>query len=287
LRIPGFRRYAREIDRLLADAAAARELRDRLEAVETALRAANAKRGLGSGEGGAVNDEEWTAHARQYEYYWINAQKKIDLLAAKPFGPIATRVLGDGRTFLGADRLYTLWQAIIGLPSAAEAVLEVGAFKGGSAKLTAEALRWSGRPLRFYVCDTFQGHAVVDPALDGRHRVGKQFSGNDAQRVAKYLKDYDFLEVVEGDIRETAARFEDQRAFGMVHIDVDVHPATQFCLEFFASRMVVGGVIVVDDYGFLTCKGVKVAVDEFVSAHRDRYRSMHLLTGQAVLTRVA
>jgi hypothetical protein len=65
---------------------------------------------------------------------------------------------------------------------------------------------------------------------------------------------------VEGDIRETASRFTDQHAFGMVHIDVDVHPITEFCLEFFAPRVVIGATIVVDDYGFKTCKGVKKAV---------------------------
>lgn len=205
----------------------------------------------------------------------------------RPFGRVATKVLRDGRTYLNADRLYTLWQAVIGMPRSAAAVAEVGAFKGGSAKLVAEAIRASDRVRPFYVCDTFAGHTVVNEALDGRHRVGKQFRTGQASRVVKYLKSYDFVHVVEGDIRETVSGFADQHAFGMVHIDVDVHPITEFCLEFFAQRLVIGGTIVVDDYGFTTCKGVKKAVDDFVAAHSHQFWAMHLLTAQAVLTRLA
>ena len=145
------------------------------------------------------------------------------------------------------------------------------------------------RVLPFFACDTFQGHTIVDESIDGRHRVGKQFKSQNAPvstpRVLKYLKKYSFVQVLEGDIRDTATAFDNQRAFGMVHIDVDVYPITQFCLEFFASRLVVGGTIVLDDYGFTTCKGVKKAVDEFVSERRGQFWAMHLLTGQAVLTR--
>jgi len=286
LRIPGFRRYAIELERLRAAAGESDALRARLAEVERELDALRASRGLAPGNDVAIDDAEWAARAKQFEYYWLNAQKKIDLLALRPFGQIARAVLRDGRTFLNADRLYMLWQAVSGMPPGASAVVEVGAFKGGSAKLIAEAMIAADRRLPFYVCDTFAGHTVVDETLDGRHRVGKQFR-TAPEKVAHYLRGYDFLHIVEGDIRETVSRFSDQQAFGMVHLDVDVHPITAFCLEFFAPRMVVGAVIVVDDYGFVTCKGAKKAVDDFAAAHADRFRALHLLTGQAVLTRTA
>jgi O-methyltransferase len=286
LQIPGFRRYALEIERLRHAAAQRDELRTQLAAVERELNTLRASRGLGPDTEPAPGDAEWLADAKRFEYYWLNANKKIDLLAMKPFGDIARAVMRDGRSFLNADRLYTLWQAVTGMPANAAAIAEVGVFKGGSTKLIAEALRASERSLPCYACDTFSGHTVVDEALDGRHRVNKQFR-TVAAKVVAYLKPYDCVEVVEGDIRETAARFTDQRAFGMVHIDVDVYPITTFCLEFFAPRMVVGAVIVVDDYGFITCRGAKQAVDEFVAANAERFRAMHLLTGQAILTRVS
>jgi O-methyltransferase len=286
LQIPGFRRYALEIERLRRAAGQRDELRDKLAAVERELNTLRASRGLGAGSEPAPEDAEWLADAKRFEYYWLNANKKIDLLEMRPFGDVARAVMRDGRSFLNADRLYTLWQAVTGMPANAAAVAEVGVFKGGSAKLIAEALRASGRPVPFYACDTFSGHTVVDEALDGRHKVNKQFR-TVAAKVVGYLKQYDFLEVIEGDIRDTAARFTDQYAFGMVHVDVDVYPITAFCLEFFAPRMVTGAMIVVDDYGFITCRGAKQAVDEFAAANSSRFRAMHLLTGQAILMRVS
>lgn len=287
LRIPGFRRYARELDRLRAEAGENETLRATLAAAERELRTLRAGRGLATGADMPSDGAEWVARARSCEYYWLNAHKKIDLLAMQPFGRVARDVLRDGRTYLNADRLYTLWQAVTGMPAAAGAVAEVGAFKGGSARLIAEAMQASGRALPFHVCDTFSGHTVVDESLDGRHRVGKQFRSGRAPQVIKYLRRYDFVQVVEGDIQETSSRFAGQHAFGLVHIDVDVHPITDFCLRFFAPRVVPGAAIVVDDYGFTTCRGVRKAVDDFVAAHAREFRAMHLLTGQAVLIRVA
>jgi hypothetical protein len=49
--------------------------------------------------------------------------------------------------------------------------------------------------------------------------------------------------------------------------------------------MVPGGVIVMDDYGTTTCEGVKRAVDEFAAATLG-FRVLHLLTGQAVVTKL-
>jgi hypothetical protein len=42
---------------------------------------------------------------------------------------------------------------------------------------------------------------------------------------------------------------------------------------------------VVDDYGFVTCRGTREAVDDFVRDH-DNYFFFHLLTGQALLVRL-
>jgi predicted O-methyltransferase YrrM len=199
---------------------------------------------------------------------------------------LAAKVIADGRTYLNVDRLYTLWQMVQKMPGAAGAVAEVGVYKGGSARLIAEALRRGGREIPFFACDTFQGHAEVDETVDGRHRVGDQFRHVKFEKVRKYLAPFPFVRVVQGNIRDTAPGFASEHAFGFVHLDVDVYPITRFCLEFFVPRLVAGGVIVVDDYGSRTCQGVSKAVDEFAAAAAN-LASIHLLTGQAVLIRLS
>jgi hypothetical protein len=272
LKLPGLRKYLAEIRQLRADLSAAKDEIQQLRAEEDQ-------------PGNDPTDlDEYLKRAKKYEYYWVNASKKIDVRRLVPFGELARRVVSDGRTYLNVDRLYTLWQLVHALPPSTRAVAEVGACRGGSARFVAETLRLHQREMPFYVCDTFEGHVEVDEAVDGYHRVGVQFAGVKVEKVANYLAGFPFIRLLKGDIRDTAATFDAEHAFGLVHIDVDVFPATRFCLEFFAPRIVAGGAMLVDDYGSKTCRGVQKAVDEFAETN-DGFRLLHLLTGQAVLIR--
>ena len=52
--------------------------------------------------------------------------------------------------------------------------------------------------------------------------------------------------------------------YGFVHIDVDLYGSVKDCCEFFYDRMVPGGVMIFDDYGFERyIDAGKKAVDEF------------------------
>jgi hypothetical protein len=224
--------------------------------------------------------------AAKYDYYWHKAYKKIDVRTLAGFGPLADKAIAAHRTGMRHDRLYTLWQAVSALPDRNHAIVEVGTFRGGSARFIGEALRWHNRSNPFFVCDTFEGHTVVDQALDGPHRVGQQFVGTSVDEVKTYLADLANIVVIAGDFRHTSTALDAHAPFALVHVDVDVYPITSHSLRFFASRLIPHGLIVVDDYGFTTCRGAKQAVDEFVACHPE-FRMFHLLTGQALLVRLA
>ena len=268
-KLPWFRRYAIENERLRAKLTESRRQNEELRASQERM----------------AQDAEFLRQAREYDYYWREAVKRIDIRQLMPFGEVAGRVIRDGRSYLNFDRLYTLWQAVESLPSTAQAVAEIGVYRGGSAWFIADALRRANREMPFYVCDTFQGHPEVDETVDGLHRPGEQFTRVKAEKVAKYLRGFPFVRMQVGDIRETAPTFASESAFGLVHLDVDVYPITRYCIEFFGRRLVPGGVIVMDDYGTTTCEGVKKAVDEFREVNAG-FRVLHLLTGQAVVTKL-
>lgn len=302
LRLPGLRRYAAELARLRARVRSAeeqvaalkesearerhhaRELARAVTQQDTELETARVALRRPSVEDGGSRDALFEKAIR-FDYYWHNADKKLDIRDIDGFGPMAARIRQRNRTFLHFDRLYTLWQAVNAMPAEASAVAEVGTYRGGSARFIAEAMRARGRELPFYVCDTFRGHVAVDDTIDGGHQVAKQFTAVDVERVARYLRIFKNVRLLDGDIRETSAAMAPEHHFGVVHIDVDVYPITRFCLDFFAPRLVTGGTIVVDDYGFTTCAGARKAVDEFVAAN-SRFRVLHLLTAQAVLIAV-
>ena len=100
---------------------------------------------------------------------------------------------------------------------------------------------------------------------------------------AANLKSFPFIRLYQGWI---PSRFSDiaARRFSFVHIDVDIYEPTRDSLEFFYDRMVPGGIIVCDDYGFITCPGAKQAFDEFAVNTPERNVIM-LTTGQGILVK--
>lgn len=76
-----------------------------------------------------------------------------------------------------------------------------------------------------------------------------------------------------------------ERSFCFVHIDVDLYQPTRDSLEFFYPRLVPGGMLVCDDYGYLNCPGAKQACDEL--AQRVRENWIALPTGQALMIKRA
>ena len=219
-----------------------------------------------------------------YNYLWYNAHRKIDLKKLPGFSEIASQVIEDKTTMLNYDRLYTLWQAVDQISSPDLALAEVGTYRGGSAKFISETLKRNGHENPLYIFDTFEGHAVVDESIDGKHRIGT-FADTSYEKVKAYLGSPNVI-IYKGDFLKTAKHIEEIRNFGMVHIDVDVYPATKFCLDFFAGRTIAGSVIIIDDYGFITCKGAKKATDEFVRSSPN-FKLYHLVTGQALVLKIS
>jgi hypothetical protein len=217
-----------------------------------------------------------------YDYLWVKAQRKIDLKRLPGFAEIASRVIEDQTTFLDYDRLYTLWQAVGGIPATNLPIAEIGTYRGGSAKFILLALEHNGYQNSFYIFDTFEGHVLVDSSIDGKHRVGT-FGDISYDKVKAYL-DSPNVTIYKGDFLKTAENIKQISNFGLVHLDVDVYPVTKFCLQFFADRTIPGSVIVIDDYGYISCKGALKATDEFVAANPN-FKLLHLLTGQALLVK--
>ena len=215
-------------------------------------------------------------------YYYERSAKKMDISTDIPvFSALAKSVISEGRTYLREDRLYTLFQCISRLPSNAVAI-EIGVFRGGGSKFMAHLLQERGAGM-LYVCDTFSGHADVDSSIDGGHRVNEGFSNVIVEDVKDYLKQYGNVRFIVGDIVKTSQQIQDKE-INLIHLDMDVYPPTKFALEHFWPRIPVGGIIVGDDYGTSSCKGIKKAVDDFVAKTRDCF-SIHLITGQVVIVK--
>ena len=71
------------------------------------------------------------------------------------------------------------------------------------------------------------------------------------------------------------------RKFRFCHIDVDTYYSTKDCLNWIWKRLVKGGVIIFDDYGYSITEGVTKIVNEHRNM-KDRF-FIYNLTGQAIM----
>lgn len=100
--------------------------------------------------------------------------------------------------------------------------------------------------------------------------------------VQDRLRSYEFVCFHVGFVPETFGELAPESRFSFVHADLDIYPSTLAACEWFWPRIVPGGVMVFDDYGFFPLRhAAKAAVDEYFAAQRET--AIVLPTGQAVL----
>jgi len=127
--------------------------------------------------------------------------------------------------------------------------------------------------------DTFEGMPETDPTLDF-HRRG-DFEDTSLASVMGFVGDHKYISYHKGTIPETFVGLEDSM-ITFAHIDVDIFKSVKDCCEFIYPKMrIAGGVIVFDDYGFPSCPGALLAVDQFFVDKK--HIPLVLQTGQAVV----
>jgi len=172
--------------------------------------------------------------------------------------------------------LYQLARSVSHLPGD---VAEVGVYKGGTGRLLAQVFAPTGKSI--FLFDTYEGMPdAIDPGVDD-WQPG-DFGDTSLAAVRRAVEPWPAVSCVPGLFPDSAAPAKDRR-FAMAHIDVDIQQSVQDCLEFFYPRLVPGGVLVVDDYGFRSCVGARLAVDEFFSTRPEH--PIYLPTGQCVVFR--
>ncbi|MFA7608046.1 MAG: TylF/MycF/NovP-related O-methyltransferase [Rhodocyclaceae bacterium] len=177
------------------------------------------------------------------------------------------------------ERKYALRELARSVVNLDGAVAECGSYVGVSAWFVASVIDGAD----FYLFDSFEGlsePSKKDSAPEGLPQWQRGDLSATESELRRNLEDFLNIHVLKGWIPE---RFEDVFGldFKLVHIDVDLYQPTLDSLEFFYPRLVAGGVIVMDDYGFANCPGAFEAANHYM---RDKPECIiHLPTGQGVI----
>ena len=135
------------------------------------------------------------------------------------------------------------------------AIGEVGTFRGGSARLMAEA---SEGKKEIHTFDTFEGLPPVEEFDDSRFSAGQFATSEEAVRA--YLAPFPSIHIHKGLFPQSAGPIKDMK-FSFVHLDVDIYSSTKDSLEFFYPRMNPGAILISHDYA--NAEGVHRAFDEY------------------------
>jgi len=89
--------------------------------------------------------------------------------------------------------------------------------------------------------------------------------------------------LVRGMVPETLAAFPADRRVAYLSIDMNIVAPEMAAIEFFWDRMVLGGMILLDDYGWATHRPQREAFDAFARAHGTMI--LNVPTGQGIIIR--
>lgn len=188
-------------------------------------------------------------------------------------------------TLIDKYRCYELWQLVgeaAKLP--AGALLEVGVWRGGSGALICKKAKLLGLKEPVYLCDTFTG--VVKAGDKDSSYVGGEHADTSRGEVERLLArlGLDNARILEGVFPEQTGQAAEGR-IRFCHSDVDVYQSTRDIIDWVWPRLVPGGIMVFDDYGFSRTDGITRVVEE--AGRRRDCAAIYNLNGHAVMIKTS
>ena len=192
----------------------------------------------------------------------------------------------QNNTLVDIFRCWELWQLVGQAQKLSGSFIEVGVWRGGTGALIASAAKQRGIAAPIYLCDTFRGvvkAGIHDSAYKGGEHADTSIPTVEALMKSLGLTNYRIVEGIFPDA--TSHLIPENERFRLCHIDVDVYDSARDIVDWVWSRLVPGGLIVYDDYGFEMCPGITRLVDEQMGLS-DRM-IFHNLNGHAVVIKLA
>jgi hypothetical protein len=147
-------------------------------------------------------------------------------------------------------------------------IVECGSARGGSAALMALTLRRLNTQKKLWLFDTFEG-LPAPTSQDPDFELADLFTGTCIGTVDEVRGLFQQLNVAD-DVVFIKGLFQDTLPvtpisnIAVLHIDGDWYESVKACLDALYDKVVPGGVIQFDDYGYWA--GARKAVDEFLAA---------------------
>lgn len=142
---------------------------------------------------------------------------------------------------------------------------EFGVFQGGSLEVIA----------KFNPHKTVWGIDSFEGLPDASEHDNYHKKGDFAETSYENLKGYFAIQhrnvnLLQGFSPYVFNAIHPHKKFSYVHVDVDLYQSVKDALDYFYPRMVEGGIMIFDDYGFESTSGAKIAIDEYIKSWEDK-----------------
>lgn len=217
-----------------------------------------------------------------YEIRKIN-KKKNDIIEVNKYEKkLINKCLQYSMT--NFERMWSLIQSFhhVRQESLVGDFVECGVWKGGNIILLKKLIEKFNLKKNIYGFDTFEG--MVEPTfydVNYNNKSAKKMfdehkkkdigfamcSLDDVKRNIKKNTKTDNIFLIKGKVENTLKNKKKlPKNISILRLDTDFYQSTKIELEILFPRLVKGGVLIVDDYGFW--KGAKKAVDEYFCDYR-------------------
>jgi hypothetical protein len=211
----------------------------------------------------------------------ITFLKTVGFTDDPAFVRAANAVLAPDLVRRMAWRLHTLsWAARMALRTEGDFV-ECGVFMGFKALFLMHLLEFNQTGIAFHLYDTFEGRPDKYPGAPlapGTHKRAGLFEFV-TQRFAPWPK----VKIHKGIVPDDVIVDQIPNRISYLHLDMNAPEPERAALELMFDRMPVGGVVVLDDYGWAPFQDQKKAADSFFALRN--HPVMELPTGQGMVVK--
>lgn len=138
-----------------------------------------------------------------------------------------------------------------------------------------------------YIADTFTGVAKASTE-DALYKGGEHSdtSQDIVESILKSTSNYQHFKILKGIFPDdTQNLIPENEKFCLCHIDVDVFSSAASIEEYVWDRLIIGGMVIFDDYGFHWCSGITKYVEQ--QRHKKDRVIIHNLNGHAIMIKIA
>jgi hypothetical protein len=191
------------------------------------------------------------------------------------------------------------WRVHIGLWAAFTACklkgdfVECGVNHGFLSSAIMEFLDWDSLNKTFFLLDTFEGldqrYVSSEDQMNGALQKNESllesgFYVRGVESVKANFSEWRNIKIVKGSIPETLTQVE-TRNIAYLHIDMNCSPPEVAAIDFFWDRLLLGAIVLLDDYAYQSFESQKHAMDTF--AHTKKVMIASLPTGQGLLVKTS